>query len=534
MIIPRPAQLTREPGWFFIPPELHLTAGPGAEQSAELLSGYLGGSRPRTGTGPRIHLELLPAPGREDRSPGGYDLSIAPDQVTLTATGVDGLRNGVQTLRQLLPSTALAARDAGARTAGPPGDWRWPCLHIHDQPRLPWRGVMLDVARHFMPVEFLHEFIDQLALHHLNVLHLHLTDDQGWRIEIEELPELTRVGAWRGESMIGRSGSTRFDGTPHGGYYTRGQLRRLVAHAAERGVTIMPEIEMPGHAQAALAAYPHLGNHPDARLPVWTSWGINENIFGVHDAALDFCRRVLDATMEIFPSQHIHIGGEECPTVQWEHNHDAVKRAAQLGLDDVSSLHGWFLTEMRDFLAARGRTAVCWDETGELTDRLPEDMVLTAWRDPGHGALALGRKHQVIMAPHRWTYLDYRQSTAAHEPPGHPDLITTLADVYAYDPLAGGLPAARAGNGHRPSVLGAQAQIWTEFAPTSDHVLHLAYPRLCAFAEVVWTNGPHDLDDFRTRLAPHLQRLQALGAIPRPRTWWPDTPASGRTETMNP
>lgn len=502
MIIPRPTEVRRHPGHFTIPPATNLSAGPGAQDAADLLAGYLGPGRTRVADGPGIRLELTGESGPSE----AYTLDIGPEQVTLTSAAPAGLRHGVQTLRQLLPPATLDP--ATAR----PDDWYLPCLTLTDAPKLPWRGVLLDVARHYLPVAFLYRFVDQLALHKLTVLHLHLTDDQGWRVEIDGWPLLTEVGAWREETVVGHPGSDVYDGTPHGGFYTRRELRDLVRYAADRGVTVVPEIELPGHARAALAAYPELGNHPERRLPVWTRFGISEDIFGVGEQALEFCREVLDQVAEVFPSQYVHVGGDECPTTQWERSPVARQRAADLGLSDVSALHGWFLREVHGFLAERGRRAACWDEAGEFGG-LPTDIVVTAWRDPAYGVRSIERGHPVVMAPYRWTYLDYPQSDHPDEPLGQPGHVITLSDVYHYDPLAGGLPAASGGGG----VLGTQAQLWTEYVSTPAHVEYLAYPRLCALAEVAWSTAPPDYADFGRRLDVHHQRLRSLGVRSGPR-----------------
>ena len=509
MIIPRPSRAQRRPGHFQIPPALRLETGPGAERPAALLAHYLGPDRPRTESGPAITLELDAA--LRHLGPEGYTLDIRPETVRLTAPAETGLFHGVQTLRQLLPpETEVEAPTRGNASAYL---WRWPCAEISDSPRLPWRGMLLDVARHYLPMEFLRRFVDQLALHKLNVLHLHLTDDQGWRIEIDGLPRLTEIGAWRTESMIGPDGSTRYDGVPHGGFYTARELRDLVAYADARGVAVMPEIEMPGHVRAMLAAYPHLGNHPEQHLPVWTGWGVSEDILSVQDETLDFCREVLARTIEIFPSQFVHLGGDECPTTQWSQSPSARRRAAELGLSAPKALHGWFLGQMQEFLAGQGRTAVSWDEAGESGD-LSADLVLTAWRDPVYGVRAIDRGHRVIMAPHGSTFLDYPQSDRPDEPAGQPERLLTLPEVYHFDPLAGGLSAAT-----RPGaagVLGTQAQLWTEFVETPAHALYLIYPRLCALAETAWSAGPRDYDGFLTRLAVHSRRLRLLGVSGTP------------------
>ncbi|MEY9908298.1 hexosaminidase [Catenulispora sp. MAP12-49] len=525
MIIPRPAEYTAHSGEFVLGPVLDLHAGSGAERPADLLAAYLGTDRPRTGAGPAAGegtgIFLCLADGAHDH-PHGYDLLITPDQVRLAAPSEAGLFNGVQTLRQLLPAQALSADPAAASAA----DWRWPACHVRDAPRLAWRGVMLDVARHFMPIEFLHRLVDEAALHKLNIVHLHLTDDQGWRVEIDGLSRLTEIGATRTESMVGRAGSTVFDGVPHSGYYTRRELAGLVEYAAARGVTVVPEIGMPSHTRAAIAAYPELGNHPDVRLPVWTSWGISEDILAVHDQALDFCRHVLSDVMAIFPSRAIHIGGDECRTVQWANSDAARRRAAQAGLPDVAELLGWFLSRMHDFLSEHGRRAVCWNDAVGVGN-LDPGVVATAWLKPEHAAEAIARGHQVIVAPHEHTYLDYRQTGHPDEPPSADDRVLTLADTYSFDPLPTGLTAVGAAAlddaSGGPGVLGTQAQLWTESAPTTEVVRHLLYPRLCALAEGAWSDERRDPADFADRLQHHLLRLDALGALPagRPEGWDP-------------
>lgn len=505
-LIPRPTRIVRHDGHFTMHTAPRVAAGAGAERAADLLTRYLDtGSNVHSRRAIRLVLVADPDLGAE-----GYDLRIKPEAVLLTANTEAGLFHGVQTIRQLLPIEGVP---------------RLPCLWIQDAPRLPWRGVLLDVSRHFMPLEFLREFVDLIAFHKYNVLHLHLTDDQGWRIEIDGWPRLTEVGAWRSESMIGFAGSGVFDGVPHGGFYTQRELRELVDFAAARGVRIMPEIDLPGHVRAALAAYPELGNRPSRRLPVWTEWGVSPDILGVHDGALSFCQDVFTQTADVFPFPYVHVGGDECPTIQWETSPAARWRANALGLARTAELRSWFLGELRNMLADLGRQAVCWDETGHSSGRVPHGMIVAAWRDASHGAQAVRRGHQVIMAPHTATYFDYRQSDGPDEPPI--ERVTTLADVYRFDPIEGGLPIA---DGTGPGVLGTQAQIWTEHAPTPDHVRHLAFPRLCALAETAWSEAPGDYADFHRRLARHLERLRALDALPKDRVRFAGAvPTTGKT-----
>lgn len=499
MIIPRPTALTQAPGRFVLPAELCIAAGPGAGRPADLLAGYLGPDRPRTNQGPEISLEIL-ADAAAPRE--AYHLEIQADRVLLTAPAEAGLFHGVQSLRQLLSEDGTSL----------------PCLSVDDAPSLPWRGVMLDVCRHFMPLSFLYELIDELALNKLNVLHLHLTDDQGWRIEIEGRPRLTEIGAWRTESMIGPAGSDRFDATPHGGFYTRKELGDLVRHAAARGIRVVPEIEMPGHARAALAAYPELGVHGNA-LPVWTSWGVCPDIYGVHDAALDFCREVLGQVTEVFPDRFVHLGGDECPTVQWESDPFSQRRAAELGLSDPARLHGWFLAQMQAFLAECGRRAVSWDGASPEPADLPRELVLAAWLDRVDAERSIGRGHQVLLTPHQSTFLDYAQRDHPDEPQGQPGSVVTIEDVYAFDPLVSAtgerltVSDPFASGESKPGVLGAQAQLWTEFLPTPEHVRYAAYPRLCAFAEAAWSTGPREYTDFRARLLRQAPLLWRLGAL---------------------
>jgi hexosaminidase len=394
-------------------------------------------------------------------APESYALEVTADRATLTAPDAAGLFRGRQTLEQLRePDGAIAP------------------VRIQDAPRYAHRGVMLDVARHFFGVDDVKRLIDLAASYKLNVLHLHLTDDQGWRLEVRRHPLLTRVGAVR-------------DG--HAGYYRQSDIARIVAYAAERHITVVPEIETPGHVQAALAAYPGLGNDPDTRLPVLAGWGISEHVLSAEPAAVDFFRDVLAEVVELFPGRYVHIGGDECPTAEWRRH--AAAHAAALGSTGPDGLHGWFLTQLTEYLAGHGRQAVCWADAPDP----PPGAVVMSWRD---AAGCPGR--DVVMTPWRWTYLDYPQVDRPGEPAGQPGLVT-VDDVYAFQPE----PAAG-------RVLGTQAQLWTEYMPTPRHVEYMAFPRLCALAEVAWSPAGRDPADFRRRLAAHLPRLDALGVAHGP------------------
>ncbi|GIH60482.1 beta-N-acetylhexosaminidase [Microbispora siamensis] len=441
--------------------------GPHADAARELLG------LPEDGDAPgEIVLDLVDDPSLGDE---GYTLTVTPETARIAAAGAAGLGWGVQTLRQLGAAGAV------------------PCVTVRDVPRYAWRGVMIDVARWWRPVSFLRAYVDLLALHKFNVLHLHLTDDQGWRFEVRAHPPLTEVGAHRAESPVGHAREGRFDGTPHGGFYTQRELRDLVDYAAARGVTVVPEIEFPGHSQAAIAACPWLG-HPSAEpVRVRTSWGISSHVLNVSDRAAGFARDVLDELCDVFPSRFVHIGGDEVRTEEWAASPEAARRVADAGLPGPEALHGWWGRLLAGHLRGLGRRAVAWDDM--LDHDPPEDMVIMAWRGVDRIEAALRTGHDVVAAPHTHTYLDYAESDA----PGEPVSIAgplPLETVYGFD----------AGEG----VLGMQAQLWGEYLPTRERFDYNAFPRLCAVAEAAWTSG-RDLGDFTRRLTAHLPLLDRLG-----------------------
>ncbi|NUP16982.1 MAG: beta-N-acetylhexosaminidase [Streptomyces sp.] len=487
-LLPRPTKAHTKAGNFTFEPRTCLRIGPGAESAAHLLRTLLApatGLPLRSAADGTVALTLDPAlTGLGDE---GYGLTVGPNSILLRAAQPTGLLHGVQTIRQLLPLPALS-------TSPQPGvPWSLPCVEITDVPRHRWRGAMLDVARHFQPVSYLRRYVDLLALHKINVFHLHLTDDQGWRMPVAAYPKLTEIGGHRAESMT--------DSSPHGGAYTRAELAGLVEYAAARGITVLPEIEMPGHVRAALAAYPHLGNHPERALDVWTRWGVCDTVLGVHEEVFDFCRTVLEEVMDVFPSPYVHIGGDECPVTEWEESPQARACAREAGLSGPASLHGWFLGRVGEFLVRNGRRPVGWAETGT---ELPDGFTVLAWRDPAHALAAAARGHDVINAHHRATYFDYPQSGGAQEPPGQPGAVVALRDVHAHDPVPSGADPDTAAR-----VLGAQGQLWTEYAATPARLEYLTYPRLCALADRTWS-GPTSWTDFRSRLDRHTARLDAL------------------------
>jgi hexosaminidase len=430
-----------------------------------------------------------------------YRIDVTPDGARLSAGSEESLRYAEQTYRQLLDA---AGQTDGGRAV--------PAVHIADAPRFGWRGLMLDVARHFMPKEFVLRVIDAIALHRLNVLHLHLTDDQGWRVQIDAFPKLTEVGAWRPETMVGKMshGQTEFtyDGKPHGGFYTKDDLREIVAYAAERGITVVPEIDLPGHMQAAIAAYPELGNNPDSQLGVRQIWGISDDVLNVNDETVEFVRTVLREVLEIFPSPYIHLGGDECPDVQWRTSEAAQARQAELGLTDAGQLQGWFTEQVAAVLTEDGRRLVGWDEMVE-TD-CPKDAVIMAWRSAQRGEVAVKAGHDTVMAPCESVYFDYYQGDPATEPLAIGGNIP-LKTVYDFEVIPAGLSAEE-----EARIVGTQCQIWTEYMEDPERVGYMLFPRLSAFAERAWGSPKTSYDEFLGRLRPHLARIEALGLNYRP------------------
>ncbi|MFF5148007.1 beta-N-acetylhexosaminidase [Streptomyces sp. NPDC013157] len=517
MILPKPQRLGRHEhdGAFRLTGTTSIRFDAASAPAADALRRAL---RPATGfalpdaDGGQAAITLSVAPRALDAE--AYELTVTSDHITITGGDPAGVFYGVQSLRQLLPAEVFSATAVER-------DWTVPAVSVTDGPQLGWRGMMLDAARHFMPKEFILRLIDLLALHKLNVLHLHLTEDQGWRLAIEKYPRLTEVGAWRPETLVGHADRPEdeytFDGTPHGGFYTQDDIREIVAYAAERFITVIPEIDMPGHMLAAITAYPELGN--GLRPPqVWTIWGISEQVLNVDDLALDFCRDVLTEVMSLFPSRLIHCGGDECPKEEWRASPAAQARMRSLGLTDEDALQAWFTGQMATFLSDNGRRFIGWDEVleGGGPANLPKDIVVMSWRGEEAGIEAARGGLDVVMAPCEYLYFDRYQSEDHDREPLAISGFVPLSKVYDYRPVPAALADEPEAARH---VLGAQCQLWTEYVPTPKHAEYMLFPRLCAFAEAVWRNDGNGVDDFADfvtdRLRPHLERLNALGVSHR-------------------
>ncbi len=512
-IIPRPAVLEPRSGEFLLTARTIIHTRGADTMLAHQLARDLAPA-----TGFALGVSTAPARGahivlQRDRTldslgAEGYVLDVTRERVQIRAPQATGLFYGVQSLRQLLPPAVLRdAMQAGVT-------WAVPAVRVVDRPRFVWRGAHLDVSRHFMPVDFVKKWIDLLALHKLNTFHWHLTDDQGWRLEIRKYPRLTEVGSCRPRTLIGpfttSEATRRYDESRHCGFYTQEDVREVVAYAAARHITVVPEIEMPGHAQALLAAYPQLGVYPDSVIVPMQVWGVSNFIMNVEERTIAFMHDVLDEVMALFPSPFIHIGGDEADKAQWKASERVQARMRELGVKDEHELQSWFIRRMDTYLASKGRRLIGWDEI--LEGGLAPNAAVMSWRGTAGGIAAAKAGHDVVMAPTSHTYLDYYQSAnKANEPLAFGGFLP-LDTVYTYEPLPPELTDEQARH-----VLGAQAQHWTEYMRTPRHVEYMAFPRLSALAEVVWTpRSRKDLGHFHARLTVHMQRLAALGVNARP------------------
>jgi hexosaminidase len=409
--------------------------------------------------------------------PEAYQVEVAPHRIIVSASTATGLFYGAVTLWQLLPPGGVAGQI--------------PAQTIRDAPTYAWRGLMLDSARHFQSPAFIRSMIDWMAMHKLNVLHWHLTDDQGWRLEIRRYPRLTSVGAWRVEP----------GGTRYGGFYTQDEVRDIVRFAATRHVQIVPEIEMPGHATAAIAAYPSVGAAGDGGLRVSANWGVHSHLFNLEPGTFEFLENVLGEVLQLFPSRYIHVGGDEAVKDEWNASPTVQARASQLGIHGADAMQTYFTQKIARFLSARGRRAVGWDEI--MQPGLPSDAVVMAWRGVSGAHAAAIKGNDTILAPDPALYFDHRQSNLASEPPGRL-IIISLEDVYRFEPDDKELTDIQ-----RRHILGLQAELWSEHITTGQRLEWMALPRAAALAEVGWSSQ-RSWPDFLRRLVSMSARYRAL------------------------
>lgn len=433
--------------------------------------------------------------------PESYRLDVTSSGVEVMGADAAGLFYGLQTLTQLM------APDAEQGSAG---ELEVSRASIQDAPRFPYRGMHLDVARHFQGPDFVKHYIDLLARYKVNRFHWHLTEDQGWRIQIDAFPRLTEIGAFRSETQVGH-GSEDFngDGIPHGGFYTKDEVRDIVAYAAERHVTVIPEIEMPGHALAALAAYPEFAC-TEGPFEVARTWGVFEDIFCPYDETFDFLETVLSEVIELFPGEYIHIGGDEAPKPRWEESQFVRALMQREGYNDVAQVQSYFIRRIERFLNANGKRLIGWDEI--LDGGIAPDATVMSWRGTIGGIAASRQGHDVIMTPYSHLYFDYYQSEDRENEPFAIGGYLPLDTVYSYEPVPPQLRAEDAAH-----IIGAQANVWTEYMKTAEHIEYMLFPRLFALSEITWSDAElKDFGDFRRRIEWHVARLEALGVAFRP------------------
>lgn len=496
MLIPAPTSVQRNDGSFVVDPATQvMVLDPQARAAAEQFAGFVVKSHglklkvadAKGANKGAIHFRIDPEAKGE--SPESYTLEIDPHRAIVSARDPRGLFYGAVTLWQLLP----------------PGDARalsLPALRIDDAPRFAWRGLMLDSARHFQTIDQIKLMLDAMALHKLNTFHWHLTDDQGWRIEIKQYPKLTEIGGCRipaGDGGLDASGKPK----PYCGYYTQEQIREVVRYAAALHISVVPEIDVPGHATAAITAYPQLGVL-DTPLVVSNEWGVNTNLFNVEESTFTFLKNVLGEVVDLFPGSYVHVGGDEAVKDQWKASARVQERIRELGVKDEAGMQSYLIKRLEKYLVAKHRRLIGWDEI--LEGGLPEEATVMSWRGIEGGIAAANQGHDVVMAPSSELYLDYLQTDSPNEPPGRPATIP-LKQVYAFEPVPAALAADK-----RSHILGLQANVWTEHMRTFARVQHAVFPRIAALAETAWSPmRKKDWESFVARLPAQLQRYQTMG-----------------------
>lgn len=491
-VVPLPKSIRyANAGDFMITPQTTIAYPKGnkaLQRNATLLAQYIQqstGLQLKTTVGANNHSIMLSQNLKSDHAEA-YQLKVTTAGVTIDGASAAGCFYGIQTLRKALPT-------------GHATSVTLPCVVIEDYPRFSYRGAHLDVARHFTTADSIYRFIDMLALHNINRFHWHLTDDQGWRIEIKKYPLLTKLGSWREQTTIGHN-SGRYDGRRYGGYYTQQQIKDIVKYAAERYITVIPEIDMPGHMQAALAAYPELGCS-GGPYKVWQEWGVTDSVLCAGNAkTYQFIDNVLDEVVRLFPSEYIHVGGDECPKKEWKHCAKCQAFIAQHHLQAdgrhtaEERLQSYFIKHAEQHLNQLGRQMIGWDET--LEGGLAPNATVMSWRGEGGGMEAARQHHKVIMTPNTYLYFDYYQSAdKAHEPEAIGGYLP-LQHVYSYEPMPRQLKADE-----QQYIIGVQANLWTEYIPNFRQVEYMELPRMAALSEVQWCQPEQkDYDAFITRL----------------------------------
>ncbi len=510
-IIPQPVKMAIQDGHFHISSDTRVAASGDARQETTKLIDFLAPAM-----GLRLALLDQPTPDSNliqlllvsppDNTLGeeGYELQVTPQSIRIRANKPAGLFNAIQSLRQLLPPAIFSPQKAEQT------QWSVPCVRITDAPRFGWRGLLIDPARHFIPVQDVKHFLDTMAIHKFNRLQIHLTDDCGWRIEIRKHPELTQIGS-RMDFTEMQSAAPAAANSRFGGFYTQEDIRDLVRYAARLHIMLIPEIEMPAHTGAAIVSCPQLGLYPQklAALSSDQRWKAHEWVLAPRPESVAFMSEVLAEVMELFPSPYIHIGGDEANIVHWKQSDEMQDLIRQLGLKDETELHSWFIRQLDAFLTRHGRRLVGWDEI--LQGGLAPGAVVMSWRGQEGGITAAKAGHAVVMAPTSHTYFDFYQGPAASEPRAIGGDLP-LEKVFVFEPIPPVLHAGQA-----KLILGGQGQLWGEFIPNPKHRDYMAYPRAAALAEILWSpKADRTIEQFLPRLKDHLKRLDAAQVHYRP------------------
>ena len=494
-LIPLPQKMETSKGVFIIDEHTTIQAGEDVNKEAQFLADYI---KEVAGIAPQIKSAeedvkrsiSLKISNDFDKDEA-YNLIVTHEKVLVEGASAKGVFYGVQTLKQLLALQSEQEGEASEKS-------------ISDAPAFDYRGMHLDVARHMFPVDFIKKYIDLIAMHKMNTFHWHLTEDQGWRIEIKQYPKLSEIGSVRKETMIEKNFDPyKGDGKEYGGYYTQEEVKDIVAYAAERHVTIIPEIELPGHSRAVLAAYPELGNGTGP-YEVATKWGVFKEILAPKEEAFEFLENVLTEVMELFPSEYIHIGGDEAPKTEWEQSAQAQEVIKREGLKDEHELQSYFIQRIEKFLNKNGRQIIGWDEI--LEGGLAPNATVMSWRGNQGGIEAAKQKHNVVMTPNTHLYFDHYQADPETEPlaiGGN----STVEHVYSFDPIPEELSSEE-----EKYILGAQANVWTEYMKESDYVEYMVLPRMTALSEVVWTYPEErNWTEFKSRLVEFKKLYDQMG-----------------------
>ncbi len=520
-IIPQPSEITVKEGSWTLPSDVVVSFDPqaaGAREAAEFFAGFI---RPATGypltvapvSAKQKSAIVFAAPVADEKYPTeGYGVTVTPSGVTVTASDAAGFFYGAQTLCQLLPPQVFAAKKQEGV------NWIMPCCTIKDAPRFSWRGWLLDDARYFFGKEAAKRYLDLMAMYKYNVFHWHLVDDQGWRLTVDAFPKLIEIGSVRAATQK-RFNRSQWDGKPYGPFfYTKDDIKEVIAYAAKRHIRVMPEIELPGHARAALAAYPELSCVPGYNLGTSTEWKVHEDVFCAgNDQTLRFFEQVFDEVCELFDNPVIHIGGDECPKVRWKECPKCQARIKALGLKDEHELQSWLVGHFTQYLAKKGRRALGWDEI--LEGGLPKGTMVMSWRGVAGGIAAAKKGHDVVMTPTDYCYVDYHQFKVFDGYEYHYwDL--PLEKAYSFNPCAG-IPSEQ-----QHHILGTQANNWGEFIADVPELEWKSFPRSCALAEVAWSpQESRKFSEFKPRLATHLTRLKHLGVNSAPMAMSSNPPA---------